>query len=113
MAQYQTGQTCVDTPLQAAQYQANQNEGASVQIGTNQYIITVSSVSASSITYVYQRVSGTPNITKTITPTLQPCAYPDYTDTQSLAWLVVVVWMAAYAIKLLYRAASPNFGAEP
>jgi len=113
MAQYQTGADCVNTQLEAAQYQANQNEGATVQIGTNQYIISVTSVTASNITYVFNRVSGTPNITKSITPTFQPCTKLTPQDSIDLAWLVVGVWVATYAIKVLFRAVSPNFGAQP
>jgi len=107
---YQTGQSCVDTALQAAQYQASMNEGAIVQIGTAQFVTSVTSVSATSIAYRFTNVSSTATVNKTVVPTLQPCTSLDSADFLQMSWLVAAAWVAAACFKLLYKMALSPLG---
>jgi hypothetical protein len=110
---FQTGQTCVDTALQAAQYQASVNVGSIVQIGTAQYVTSVVSVSATSIAYRFTNVSSTAVVNKTIVPSPQPCANLSSADFLQMSWLVAAAWVAAACFKLLYKMAfSVNEGSE-
>ena len=110
---FQTGQTCVDTALSAAQYKASENDGAIVQIGTAQYVTSVVSVSATSIAYRFTNVSSTAVINKTVIPTPQPCANLSSADFLQLSWLVAAAWVAATCFKLLCKMIhSVNEGSE-
>lgn len=112
MPQYQTGESCVEGTLAAAQYQAHQADGAIVQIGTAQYVTSVVSVSATSIAYRFTNVSSTAVINKTVTPTFQPCTKLTFADSYDLAWKVVIVWVAAWAIKVLIRSLNPDTNSQ-
>jgi hypothetical protein len=112
MPQYQTGSTCVNDTLAAANYQANQNDGSIVLIGTAQYVTSVTSVSATAIVYKFTNVSSTAVVNKTVTPTFQNCSQLSTVDAAALAWKVVIVWVAAYAIKVIARAVSSDYGAQ-
>lgn len=110
---FQTGQTCVDTALAAAQYQASINEGAIVQIGTAQYVTSAVTVSATSIAYRFTNVSSTAVVNKTVVPTLQPCVNLSSDDFLQMSWMVAAAWVAAACFKLLYKMAfSVNEGSE-
>lgn len=112
MPQYQTGENCVNTTLEAALYQASINEGSIVQIGTAQYVVSVTSVSATSIAYRFTNVSSTAVIKKTVTPTFTPCTKLEIADATSLAWLVVIPWVAAWAVKVVARGVSSSSTGE-
>ena len=112
MPQYQTGDNCVNTTLEAAQYQASTNDGAIVQIGTAQYVTSVISSSATAIQYRFTNVSSTAVINKTVIPTFIPCTKLAIADATSLAWLVVVPWVCAWGIKVVARGLSSGSTGE-
>lgn len=104
---FQTGDTCVDTALQANQYQASLNDGTLVQIGTAQYLTSVISTTATAIQYRFTNVSSTSVINKTITPTPQPCTLIYGADAISLAWGCAGIVLLGGIAKLL-RSAIPK-----
>lgn len=112
MPQYQTGQDCVNTTLEAAQYQGSMNEGSIVQVGTAQYVVSVVSSSAASIAYRLTNVSSNAVINKTVTPTFTPCTKLQIADASALAWLVVIPWVCAWAIKVVARGLSSSSTGE-
>ena len=112
MPQYQTGNECVNTTLEAARYQASMNEGSIIQIGTAQYVTSITSVSATSIVYRFTNVSSTAVINKTVTPTFTPCTKLEIADATSLAWLVVLPWICAWGVKVVARGLSPSSTGE-
>lgn len=110
MPSYQTGNTCVDTTLQAAQWQASRNEGSIVPIGTATYIVKTTALSATSITYTLQNVSSNSTVVKTVTPFFEPCSNLSSADFLQMSWLVAAAWVAASCFKLLYKMALSPLG---
>jgi hypothetical protein len=107
---YQTGQTCVDTALQAAQYQASLNDGSIVNIGNGTYVTSVTSVSATAISYKFTNVSSNATVLKTVIPAPLPCANLSSADFLQMSWLVASAWVAAACFKLLYKMALSPLG---
>jgi hypothetical protein len=103
---WQVDGACYATQLQAVQAAVSREVGKVVSIGTASYVVDVTATTATSATYVYRRVSGTPDITKVTPITVQPCGLLEWQDGLSLAWAVVAIWLGVYALRYLGRIAS-------
>jgi hypothetical protein len=102
---WQVDGACYATQLQAVQAAVSGEVGKVVTIGTVSYVVDVTATTSTSATYVYRRVSGTPDITKVTTITAQPCGLLEWQDGLVLAWAVVGIWLAAYGLRYLGRVA--------
>lgn len=100
---FQSGPGCFPTALAANQFAAAQQVGSIKQIGTAQYVVDSTSVTATSITYVFRNVSSTAVVTTTETVTPLPCQALTYEDAASLAWPVAAAWLGVYAVTYLAR----------
>jgi hypothetical protein len=103
---WQVDGACYATRLQAVQASVSSEVGKVVNIGTAAYVVDVTATTSTSATFVYRRVTGTPDITKVSTITAQPCGLLEWEDGLQLAWAVVAVWLAAYGLRFLGRIAS-------
>lgn len=104
MSGYQVDQSCYGTVQQSIEAIAARVTGSTVQVGSNPYRLDASFVSPSSVSYQGTQLNGTGTFTKTIAITPEPCNALDVTDGVALAWLVVGVWVAAYALTVLRKA---------
>lgn len=100
---FQSGPGCFPTALAANQYAAAQEVGSIKQIGTAQYVVDSSSVTASSITYVFRNVSNNATVTATEQVTPLPCQALTYEDAASLAWPIAAAWLGVYALTFISR----------
>mgnify|MGYP000856818016 CR=1 FL=1 len=100
---YQSGPGCFSTPAEANSYAAAQQIGSIKQIGTAQYVVDSTAVTASSITYVFRNVSNNSTVTTTEIVNPLPCQALTYEDAASLAWPVAAAWLGVYALTYLAR----------
>ena len=98
---YQYGNSCYQTPSAANQIAASAQSGTVVVIGGQSYVLAYSSVTDSTITYLYSPAAGGPTISQTITVIPPPCALLTAADAVDIGWLIAAAWIGVYAIKYL------------
>lgn len=104
---FQVADTCYSTALQAAQAKASTVGGTLSSAGSNQYVVSVGSVTATSITYNFKLVGGTGATTTTVAPySAQPCNMLSMADGVQIGWMIAAVWIGVYAVLFLARAFS-------
>jgi hypothetical protein len=103
MSSYQVGRECYSSPLAAAQAAAAGSIGSLLQVGTASYVVDVSAVTASSITYRLQNVSSTASITKVASFTPLPCGLLDTSDGLVIAWGIAAAWLAVAGVLFIRR----------
>jgi len=105
MAGYQVDQACYSSVQGAVEAIAARVTGSTVQVGTNPYRVDATFVAPSSIQYQGTQMNGgTGTFSKTIAITPEPSNALDLDDGVQLAWLVVAVWAAAFAMIVLRKA---------
>lgn len=100
---WQVDGTCYSTQLAAVQAAAGAEVGKVISIGTASYVVDVTATTATSATYVYRRISGTPDITRVTTINVQPCGLMTWQDGVQIGWLLIACWAAAYAVRYLAK----------
>lgn len=100
---FQVDQACYGTEQQAAQASAAKAIGAVVQHAGAAYVVDVSAVSGTSITYQLYPVAGGAAITVQTPYTAQPCGLLGIDDGLQLGWGVGAAWLGAFAILFLTR----------
>jgi len=100
---FQVGQACYGTAEQAAQAVASAEAGSLKQAGQGVYVVGVSAVSDTSITYTLNPVDGTAAFSYVAPFTPQPCNLLSAQDALEVSWMVVAAWAAAHAVMFLVR----------
>ncbi|GAA6121512.1 hypothetical protein [Acidovorax sp. FG27] len=100
---YQVDSACYSTAQQAAQASASQHVGAVVSHSGSAYIVDVSAVADTSITYRLQPVSGGTPLQMVSGYTAQPCNLLQVSDGLSMGWMVAGAWFGAYALIFIAR----------
>jgi hypothetical protein len=103
MASFQFGESCYSTALSAAQASAASQIGSIVQVGNASYVVDVTTVTESAITYKLQNVSSTAIVTKTATYTPLPCGLLDTSDGLLIAWGIATAWLVTAGLLFLRR----------
>lgn len=101
---YQVNQACYPSALSAAQAVASSQIGSIVQHGSSAYVVDVSAVTGSVITYSFLPVGGGTSISVASPYTAQECQLLDLADGLQLGWMVVGAWLAAYGVMFMARA---------
>lgn len=109
---FQVGSACYDTALQAAQAEASSQVGAVVEHGSAAYVVDVSGVSGTSITYSLYPVAGGVAVTSAVPYSAQPCNLLTGSDGLAMSWAVVGVWIAVYAVMFIARALRGDTGGD-
>lgn len=104
MAGYQVDQACYPTLQTAIEAICAKTTGQFTMVGTNPYRVDTTFSAPSSITYQGSQLNGTGTFTRTHAITPEPCNVLTTEDGVQLAWLVVAVWVAAFAIIVLRKA---------
>ena len=98
---FQSGDACFPTALAANTASAARESGSIKQIGTAQYVVDVTSVTDTSITYVFRNVSNTATVTKVAAVSPEPCQLLGVSDAAQVGGLIIAAWAATYAIVYL------------
>lgn len=107
MAGYQVGDTCyADVPTALDAYAA-QVSGHVIGGGTSGYLVTASRLDNTQIVLrEYNLSTGSETSAVLVSPSLPPCAKLDTVEGLQLSWMVIGVWLAAWAFTQ-YRKAIP------
>jgi hypothetical protein len=100
---FQVGSACYPTEVAAAQAAASSQVGSIVNHSAAAYVVGVSNVTASSITYQFDPVGGGAPITLVSPYQPQPCNLLTLEDGVELGWLMVAVWVGVYAVMHIAR----------
>jgi len=100
---YQVGAFCYSTSSAAASAAASSVAGSVVSAGGVSYVIDVSSVSGSSITYLFQDIASASSFTKTSAFTAQSCGLLDVQDGLAMGWGVAAAWLFVAGVLFLRR----------
>lgn len=95
---YQQSGHCYETPEAAAIAAASDNAGALLATSAGIQAVTVEAVTDMVITY--RLTSQTGISTLSVPYQAQPCQLIEAADGLSLAWMIVGVWIGAWAIRL-------------
>jgi len=86
--------------------------GAIVQAGGDAYMVNVSAVTGSMITYGFTPVAAGSSFTVGTAYTAQPCGMLGVSDGVELGWMVAAAWIAAYGIMFLARGLRGETGGD-
>lgn len=100
---YQVDQTCYATEVDAAHAAAAKSIGAVVQHAGAAYVVDVSAVAGTSITYQLHPVGGGGAITVQAPFSPQPCALLGWEDGLQLGWGVAAAWLGAFAVMFVTK----------
>lgn len=98
---FQHGSTCYQTASAANQVAASAQAGSVVQIGGQTYVLAVSGVTDTSITYDYSPVSGRAHILQTVAMVPAPCGLLTAADALEIGWAIALCWLTVYAITFI------------
>ncbi len=101
---FQVGSACYATEAGAAAAAASAEVGSVVTHGSTAYVVDVSSVSDTSITYVFTPVGGGTAATLVAPFSAQPCGLLTWSDGLTMGWGIGTAWILAYAILALTKA---------
>lgn len=100
---YQVDGVCYSVPLSAISAIASKETGRIVNLGNSSYVVDVSALTDSSITYLLTDLTTSSTITKTVSITLQPCGLLDTSDGLIIGWGIAAAWLVTYGIMFLKR----------
>lgn len=103
MAGFQVGDLCYSSSLAAVQAMAAREGGKVVQLGAKTYVIDVTAVTASSITFRFNDVASTAFITKVAVVSPEPCGLLDTADGLVIAWGIATAWLLTAGVLFLRR----------
>lgn len=99
---YQHGSTCYESSATVNSLIAASNVGSVVRIGDQTYVLAVSGVTDTSITYEYfPALAGGSSVIQTVAMAPPACALLTAADAVEVGWLIGGVWIAVYAVKFL------------
>jgi len=101
----QVGSTCYSTDAGAVSAIASAEVGKVVAAGSAVYVVDAAPASDASITYTLNPIGGGAPIVSTVAVVVQPCQMLDWSDGLTLGWGVAGVWLAAFALLILRKAA--------
>lgn len=100
---FQVGPACYHSEAAAAAASASAQVGAVVTHGSTAYVVDVSAVSASAITYEFYPVGGGAAVQLVAPYTPQACGLLDTADGLAIGWGIALVWLAAFSLMFLTR----------
>lgn len=100
---YQVGAVCYSSESAAASAIAAQSVGSVVTHSGAAFVVNVSDISASSISYQLVPFGGGATVGVSVPINLQPCGMLDWQDGLALGWAVAGVWIAVAAVLSLRR----------
>lgn len=103
MPSFQSGFTCYPTALASAQAAAATQIGSVVSIGAKTYVVDVSAVTATTITYRLNDVASTAFVSKVAPFTALPCGLLDTADGLVIAWGIAAAWLITAGVLFLRR----------
>lgn len=99
---FQVGSACYETAEAANAAAASSQVGANLSHGGSVVVVDVAAVTASTITYTYTPLGGSP-VSQTVSATPMPCGLLGAADAQVLGWGVVGAVLSAYVVMFLTR----------
>lgn len=100
---YQVGAVCYSDAVAAASAVAAQSVGSVVTHGGAAYVVDVSSVDQSGISYRLVPFGGGQPVVLSMPVNIQPCGLLEWSDGLVLGWGVAGVWIAVAAVLALRR----------
>lgn len=100
---YQSGDACFPTALAANTASAARMQGSIKQIGTAQYVVDVSAVTDSTISYAFRDVATSSTISSTETVNPVPCQLLSMEDAVEVGWQIALSWFVTYGVVFLIR----------
>ncbi len=100
---YQVNDNCYGSSSSAVSAIASKEIGGVVNLGLTSYVVDVSAITDTSITYLLQDLASNNTITKTVSITLQPCGLLDTSDALIIGWGIAAAWLVTYGIMFLKR----------
>lgn len=102
---FQVGAFCYQSAAEALSAIASDQVGAVVQHGGAAYVVGVTGVTGSSITYSLDPVGGGSPIASTVSLTPQPCQLLDWADGLTIGWGIAAAWIATAVVMSIRNAA--------
>lgn len=99
---YQVGPACYATAEAANSAIASTQAGTHLAAGGAAYVVGVTGVTPSSITYSYAQLGGA-TTEQTYASMPQPCGLLDYKDGLNLGWGVGLAYLSVYALLFMTR----------
>ncbi len=109
---YQVDSACYSTAIAAAQVSAAKSQGSIVQAGGESYMVSVSAVTSSSITYAFTPVASGSAFTVATAYSAQPCNMLGASDGMAMAWAIAAAWIGVYSIMFIARALRGETGGD-
>lgn len=100
---FQVGPFCYPSEIAAARASASSEVGGIVQLGNSAYVVDVSAVSATSISYALRDVQTSAVIVKDAAYTPVPCGLLVAADGLAMGWGVAAVWLFTAGVLFLRR----------
>lgn len=100
---FQVGAACYPTEVAAAEAAASSQVGSIVNHSAAAYVVGVSNVTATAITYQFEPVGGGSPIALVSPFQPQPCNLLTLEDGLLMGWLMVGVWVGVYAVMHIAR----------
>jgi len=100
---FQVGAFCYDTAEGAANAAASSQVGSVVSVGGVSYVVDVSSVSPSSITYLFSDVSTASSFIKVAPFSAPDCGLLGASDGLVLGWGIATVWLVTAGVLFLRK----------
>lgn len=103
MAAFQVDGSCYNGAVNAVQAMAAREVGKVVSIGAKTYVVDVTAVTGSSITYKFNDVSSTAFVSKVATVSPLACGLLETADGLVIAWGIATAWLVTAGILFLRR----------
>lgn len=100
---FQVDSNCYSTSLLAVHAMAAKEVGKVVNIGTKAYVVDVTGVTGSSITFRFNDVQTTAFITKVVAVSPEPCGLLDTSDALVIAWGIATAWLVTAGVLFIRR----------
>ena len=94
---------CYSTSVAAVHAMAAREVGRLVTVGAKSYVVDVTAVTGSSITFRLNDVATTSFITKVATVSPEPCGLLDTSDALVIAWGIATAWLITAAVLFLRK----------
>lgn len=98
---FQHGASCYESASTVNQLTGASQSGSVVVIGGQSYVLAVSGVTDTSITYDYAPASGGAHISQTIQISPPDCALLTASDALQIGWAIAVLWLTVYGITFI------------
>lgn len=109
---FQAGATCYGTAAAANAASASAQSGSVVLINGQSYVLSVSGVSDTTVTYDYSPLAGGAMVSQTVALTPPACGLLTTDDAVIIGWAIAACWLSVYAVTFLIGVAKSSFGAQ-